>query len=164
MHSSLNPWPLLQNAEPAQKISRPPGSIGMSGCPTVVVVVLTPLKRLTVWLTAFIGEIGALSVSAFAEVRMANRAKADRCMIVVTGVILRFEYKQLIALDDGLGVKVGYNGRCVLQADEQDTGGARCGFIVSFQKEWLHLVTTLTRIVLPVLTRVHDLACCFSSW
>lgn len=64
---------------------RPPGSIGMSGWPTVAVVMLTPLKRLTVWVTAFIGEIGALSVSAFAEVRIASRAKADRCMAVVTG-------------------------------------------------------------------------------
>lgn len=45
----------------------------MSGCPTVAMVVLTPLKRLTVWLTAFIGETGALSASAFAEVRIANR-------------------------------------------------------------------------------------------
>lgn len=86
MHSSLNPCLLLQYAEPAHIFTRPPGSIGMSGCPTVAVVVLTPLKRLTVWVTAFIGETGALSVSAFvAEARIANRVKEESCMVVGIG-------------------------------------------------------------------------------
>lgn len=84
-HWSLKPCSLVQRTEPAHMFLTAPGSRGMSGCPTVAVVVLTPLKRLTVWVTASIGEIGAVSVSAFAEVRITNWAKVGRCMAVVTG-------------------------------------------------------------------------------
>lgn len=63
---------------------RPPASIAMPGRPIVTAVVLTPLKRLTVWASAFSGEAGTLSVSAFAaEARIANRAKEENCMVVV---------------------------------------------------------------------------------
>ena len=63
---------------------RPPASIAMSGRPTVTAVVLTPLKRLTVYVCAFARETGGISASAFAmEARIANSAKEQNCMVMV---------------------------------------------------------------------------------
>lgn len=85
MHWSRNHCLLVHLTEPLHIFSSVPSgsnSVDVFVCATVTVVVSTPLKRLTVLVSAFARETGALGSAFNVEARIAMRAKEESCMVV----------------------------------------------------------------------------------